>query len=176
MKSILLILIFFFTSESLIFSQTTLPVYIFAGAGVSMPVTESHFYNSYSVAPSLTGGLGFKMSDNILAKVELGYNHFYLKDNSSLSGLTIISYLINLNIGNFKSKHLTPYAIAGMGAFTLSDFLSTQTNIGFNLGAGISGSYQKSFIPYAEIQFNYNMSSGIAKGYLPVRIGLIFSL
>ena len=150
--------------------------YISLGLGVTVPAIEEEFSEVYTPGPSVTVALSMKMNENIFAKAEFGYNHFYLKENINVTGLDVISYNVNLNISVFNFKGLTPYGIVGMGAYTLSDFSSSQTNIGFNLGLGLSGSHKKKVIPYGEIQMDYNLTSGVPKGYVPVRAGIIFTL
>lgn len=170
------IFIIVFISTGLTYSQTNISSYIFINAGVSIPAIEQDYSKTYTLGPSLTGGLGFKLNDKLIAKIGVGYNHFYLKENVYVSGLSIISYDLSLNFGNYKDDNLTPYVIAGLSAYTLSDFGSNQTNLGINFGFGISGAYNKNIIPFGEIQLNYNFNSGIAKGYFPIRAGAIFKL
>lgn len=176
MKNIILIISFIFFFQKILYSQIAFPSYIYTDAGFTMPALDNDFTKTYLTGPTLSGGIGFILSKNIIAKAEIGYNHFYLKNNTVVSGLTIISYLINLNFGNFNSKGITPFGIAGIGAYTLNDFSSSQTNIGFDFGVGISGSYKNNLIPFGDIQLSYNMNSGLAKGYIPVRIGIIYRL
>jgi hypothetical protein len=171
-----LIYILLFLNIGVIDAQITNPIYLSMGLGISIPVIEPDFSKVYTPGPALTIAVSLKMNENIIAKAEFGYNHFYLKENTNISGLDIESYNINLNIGKFNIKGLTPYGIVGMGAYTLSDFSSSQTNIGFNFGFGLSGSYKNKITPYGEIQLNYNLTSGFAKGFIPVRAGIIFSL
>jgi len=167
---------FIFLNINILNAQDFPTSYISLGAGITVPAIEEDFSEVYTPGPSLTVALSLKMSNNIIAKAEFGYSHFYLKENTNITGLDILSYNINLNISKFNIKGFTPYGIIGIGAYTLSDFSSSQTNIGFNFGIGISGSYKKKVIPYGEVRMDYNLTSGFVKGYVPFRIGIIFTL
>jgi hypothetical protein len=175
MKKILPVLILFIFALHLK-AQNSIPLYISLSGGVSLPLIESDFSDGYNIAPTVSVGLEIKLNNYLIAKANYGYNYFSAKGTQSSQGLSIFSYELCMNIGNFNSKNITPYGILGIGGYTLSIRSISNTNLGFNLGCGLAGSFQNKINPYGEILLNYNFNSGTAKGFLPVRFGVILKL
>lgn len=175
MKKIFFVLLLFILVFS-IKAQDSIPLYISLNAGISAPLIESDFSKDYNIAPAISVGFGLKLNNYLIIKANIGYNYFSAKGTQSSQGLSVFSYELCMNIGKFNSKNITPYGILGIGGYSLSITGISKTNLGFNLGFGITGSFKNIINPYGEVLLNYNFNSGTAKGFLPVRLGVVLKI
>ena len=177
---VLLFLISYSYSQKLVSSSFVATV----GGGISLPMAESDFTDSYNMGLNFHVSGGYKLNNSFIVRADAQYNRFTYKSSSGSNvsgGFTVITGKIDLLAGNFNKKtKFHPYALAGTGSYFLSADVTdgiitiseSETDFGAGFGAGFIVDVSKKAGIYVESQYNFIFNDGTAKGYLPIKVGV----
>lgn len=150
------------------------------GGGVSLPMAESDFSDSYDLGINAGINAGYLLNNNFVARVDVQYNKFSYKESSN-SSFTVITSKIDLLAGDFnRKKKFHPYGLIGTGTYFLNSEATSggytislsETDFGVGVGAGVIVDVSPKIGIFAETQYNFIFNDGTAKGYLPVKAGI----
>lgn len=180
LKVLFLMLLFYSVSAN---SQNFL---VSIGTGLSVPMSNSNFTDAYNLGFNIHGSMTFPLSPNISVRGDLQYNNFPLDESSANFGGSFKATTIKADIiiGGLQGGRITPYGVIGAGAYLLSSSVTqnnvsvsrSDTEFGMGLGGGVNFSLTGKTALYLETQYNFIFSDNSAKGYLPVKAGLLFRL
>ncbi|MCX6158923.1 MAG: hypothetical protein NTY74_13170 [Ignavibacteriae bacterium] len=158
------------------------------GFGLSLPVTDSDFPDSYKSGFNINVSNGILLSENIGIRADLRYNYF--------KGKTVTYYYYNygtytytnsaLSFGNLtfsgifgdfkKSSIIKPYGILGIGLDYMSAEGTGEVYFGYEVGGGINYEIgKKSGISLnLEAKYHGNTNEGYAKGFVPINLGITY--
>lgn len=128
-------------------------------------------------------GGGNYLSEFILVRASVFYNNLSGKNlpAGTSSTMQLVAVTGDVLFGDFKpASKVNPYGFAGIASHviaieTSSPFFSassSDTKLGFQLGAGALVKTSSNFGVYAEASFNYIFNQGYVKGYIPIHIGI----
>lgn len=171
---------------SVTFSQR---LYLSVGSGLSVPMAESEFTDAYNLGFNVHGSATFPLSGStpLSARADIQYNHFpFDESNPNLGGsFTATTIKADLIIGQFYTSGVSPYGVVGAGLYLISAKVtqnnvtvsSSETDFGLGLGGGVSFGVSSTANIYVETQYNFIFNNnGKAKGYLPLKVGVMFAL
>ena len=149
----------------------------FIGGGLSVPAVESDFGEFYNPGFNVTGGAGYRISPSQTIRFGVQYNNF--PDDISIvdAALSITSLRGDFMLGRLMGGGpLNFYGFGGVGVSFLSAGSASETNLGFGVGAGMTFMVSPGGITlgFIEASLDYNTNDGYAKGYVPIKAGLIF--
>jgi opacity protein-like surface antigen len=181
LKQLAVIILLF--SSPILYSQNFM---ISVGAGLSVPMSESSFTDAYNLGFNVHGSMTFPLSNNISARGDLQYNNFPWDENSPNIGgsFKVTTIKADIIVGGQTPSNLSPYGLVGAGLYLLSSSVtqnnvtisSSTTEFGMGLGGGVNFGVSSKASIYVEAQYNFIFSDGGAKGYLPVKAGVMFRL
>ena len=145
----------------------------FVGLGVSVPVIDGDFSDDFSSGINVNGGAGYRLSDDKTLRFGLQYNKFNGKRSNP--DLTITSLRGDLVFGNMFAGSTNFYGYGGIGVYFLDIAGFSETNFGFSGGAGATFrlSSSGSTFAFVEASLDYNANDGSAKGFIPLKAGII---
>jgi opacity protein-like surface antigen len=175
------IMVFLFISAS--FSQN---IFVSVGSGLSVPMAESGFTDAYNLGFNAHGSLTFPLSNNVSVRGDIQYNNFPYDESSPNFGGNFTATTIkgDLIVGKFDSREVSPYGLAGAGLYIISASItqnnvsisSSETDFGIGIGGGVNFGVSPKASIYIETQYNFIFNDGTAKGYLPIKAGVMFRL
>lgn len=165
---------------------------VYVGGGASMPNAPEAFSESYNMGPNLTAGIGLPLFPFTEGVVVARYDRFGLDDDFA-GGVSIDDGTLSVFSGSFNLKvsppmlAISPYAIGGVGVYrtttgevTLSDDgsvgLDGETNLGANLGVGLTFDLVPLLGLFVEPQYVVIFNEGENTTYYPLRAGLAIGL
>lgn len=145
----------------------------FVGLGVSVPVIEGDFSDDFSSGLNVHGGAGYRLSDDKTLRFGLQYNKFNGKRSNP--DLTITSLRGDLVFGNMFAGSTNFYGYGGIGVYFLDIAGFSETNFGFSAGAGATFRLTStgSTFAFVEGSLDYNANDGSAKGFIPLKAGIV---
>jgi hypothetical protein len=177
------IMLLFLVSAS--FSQR---LFISVGTGISVPVSESAFTDAYNLGFNVHGSVTFPTSNSMLSvRGDIQYNNFPFDESSPYIGgsFKVTTIKADLILGTFNTRGVAPYGVVGAGVYLLSASQTqnnvtvsvSETDFGLGIGGGISFGVSTTSNVYIETQYNIIFNDdGAAKGYLPLKVGVMFAL
>ena len=144
----------------------------FVGAGLSLPVIEKDFSDDFSAGLNVHGGAGYRLSENQTLRFGIQYNSF--PGPGSLD-LTITSLRGDLMFGSLTGSPTNIYGYGGIGVYFLDIGGFDETNFGFAGGVGLTFSISSSGSTYGYVEtgLDYNVNDGSAKGFIPLKVGVL---
>lgn len=144
----------------------------FVGAGLSLPVIEKDFSDDFSAGLNVHGGAGYRLSENQTLRFGIQYNSF--SGPASLD-LTITSLRGDLLFGSLTGSPTNIYGYGGIGVYFLDIGGFDETNFGFAGGVGFTFSISSSGSTYGYVEagLDYNANEGSAKGFIPLKAGVL---
>ena len=168
---------------------------VYIGGGASMPNAPASFSDSYRTGPNVTVGIGlplFPFTEGVLAARydRFGLDGAYTGFSVDGGTLSVLSGSLNLKINPPLPAPISPYAIGGVGVYrstvgevtvsgtggSLSLGLEGDTNLGANLGVGLTFDLMPLVDLYIEPQYVIVFSEGEDMKYYPIRAGLAIGL
>jgi len=147
------------------------------GAGISLPVIEDSF-TDFSLGPNFAASVGHLFSSSFGLELHSQYNSFEGGD------FNISSLLVQMRLGNFsKTSKVNPYATVGLGLYVLAASYKSggltisvsESNFGLRVGGGANFKVGKRVGIFGELSLDYNLNDGTAKGYVPIKLGVMFT-
>lgn len=144
----------------------------FVGAGLSLPVIEKDFSDDFSAGLNVHGGAGYRLSENQTLRFGVQYNSFSGPSNLNLS---ITSLRGDLLFGSLTGSSTNIYGYGGIGIYFLDIGGFDETNFGFAGGVGFTFSISSSGSTYGYVEagLDYNANDGSAKGFIPLKAGVL---
>lgn len=170
---------------------------VYVGGGASMPNAPASFSDTYKTSMNAVAGLGlplFPFTEGVLA---VRYDRFALDAEAytdmlgagfSVDGgtLSVLSGSVNLKVNPPVPGPLSPYAIGGVGVYrsttgeltvsggggSVTPGIEGETDLGVNLGVGLSFNVVPLIDLFIEPQYVIILSDGDNMTYYPVRVGL----
>jgi|GEM_PF-2823962 len=144
----------------------------FVGAGISAPIIENDFSDDFSVGLNVHGGAGYRLSETQTLRFGIQYNNFPGPGSSSLA---ITSIRGDLMFGRITGASTNIYGYGGMGVYLLDIAGFSETNFGFAGGIGLTFNISStgSTLGYVETGLDYNVNDGSAKGFIPIKAGIL---
>lgn len=144
----------------------------FLGAGISAPIIENDFSDDFSVGLNVHGGAGYRLSETQTLRFGVQYNNFSGPGSSSLS---ITSIRGDLMFGRLTGGSTNVYGYGGIGVYLLDIVGLSETNFGFAGGIGLTFNISSSgsTLGYVEAGLDYNANDGSAKGFIPIKAGIL---
>lgn len=163
-------------------------LYLSIGTGLSVPMAESQFTDAYKLGFNVHASATFPLSSELLsARADMQYNNFpFDESNPNLGGsFKVTTIKADVIIGRFNTAGVSPYAVVGAGLYLISANITSnnvttsrsETDFGLGLGGGVSFGVSSNANIYVETQYNFIFNNdGAAKGYLPLKVGVMFAL
>ena len=186
-------------------AQESMKINVYAGGGVTIPMSPDVFKDYWKMGIGFGGGVGFEVTKSFEIVGRFGYNmHSFEADkflaDLGVTGITIdgldfktleimadIKYLIPAGEEDAAFK---PYLVGSVGMVnakfsdvtitggTLSATLggADETKLAFGFGAGAAFSVSPTVAIFVDAKYMIVTTSGESTGYLPLRAGLKFGL
>lgn len=191
MKTIIFFILVFI---NVVNAQTSNSGYvIWGGGGLAIPINEKQLTDSFKTAFNLNFSVGYVFNERLQLRADYQYNRFKNKSNSNIifpeigiiGKLTVNSYKLDFLMGSFrKCGCIQHYGLVGIGLYSVNitkkinnDVVSdSEVYLGFGGGFGFSFRIIGTIRLFMEGQYNYIFNDGTAKGYIPVKAGLLYQL
>jgi hypothetical protein len=158
------------------------------GFGLSAPLSDKDFSDSYKLGFNINATSGMLFSDNIGLRFDLRYNFFKGKTQSYSYTYYYTYYytytpvdlsVVNLNavglFGDFnKSNMVKPYGLFGLGMDFMSAGGDGKIYLGLDVGGGINFDVSRNsgVSINLEAKYHHNTNEGYAKGFFLLNTGI----
>jgi opacity protein-like surface antigen len=162
------------------------PVTIYAGGGLSMPMSPDIFKDHWKMGYHGMAGAGFALTPGfqLVGKVEY---HMFPLDAEGVDGLDVQILMFGAD-GRFSiglpAAPVKPFVLGGMGMakFSVSDLKAgtftfafpEETDLYFNVGAGLDLKAGPAMSLFIQGRYVNVLSEGEATSFVPITVGLKF--